>query len=282
MHEYDRAAQAGRYGKPVIWGEQGIDGTGGTDGQEPRLTNDVSGIWLHKLTWARTGAGGVYPLYWYTDNIAAKKLHWRYGNWNRFMAGVPLNNGHYADAQASVSDTRLRAWGQKDLTAGRAHLWIDNSLHTWRAVVDASNVPPVTASVTIPMTVPNARYLVKWFDTTTGTMTYASALQADAGGQLTLAVTNLATDTAVQILSTQAVPPRPRLSQLRFYPGGTLIQWSAAPGYTYRVQFKDDLATGSWDEMAGPVTPPGLIAEKLDESPMKGAQRFYRVFCALP
>ena len=102
FHSYDLAAWTSGVNKPWIWGEQGIDGTSGTNGEDPGLANDTNGVWLHKMIWARTGPGGVIPLYWYTDNIFNKNLHGQFGPWKTFMSGIPLNNGHYADAAASL------------------------------------------------------------------------------------------------------------------------------------------------------------------------------------
>ncbi len=73
--EYDRASLAMNWGKPATWGEQGINGPRSTDGEDPGLRRDRSGVWLHKMIWARCGPDGVYPLYWYTDNIFGYRLH---------------------------------------------------------------------------------------------------------------------------------------------------------------------------------------------------------------
>jgi hypothetical protein len=53
FHEYDLAARAALPGKPVVWGELGIDGPATTDTEEPLLAQDTAGVWLHKITWAR-------------------------------------------------------------------------------------------------------------------------------------------------------------------------------------------------------------------------------------
>lgn len=277
FHEYDLAARAGSYGKPVVWGEQGIDGAGSTDNQEPRLINDVTGVWLHKLTWARTGSGGVYPLYWYTDNIERLALHGRFGAWNRFMAATPLNNGRYVDAAASASHPNLRVLGQKDLTACRTHLWLDNRVHTWRAVVDGSNVPPITGTATLDMGTPNASFRVQWFDTTTGQPSSVESNVADAGGVLTLAVTNLTTDMAVQLRANATANLRPEFIATKTIPGGVQLVWRAEAGCTYRVQFKDDLSEVTWHEVPGEVTPLGLFGEKLDTGSGSSKNRFYRL-----
>jgi PKD domain/Carbohydrate binding domain len=197
--EYDRAAHAADFGKPVVWGEIGIDGSGGPNQQDPQIANDQQGVWLHKMVWARSGPGGVYPLYWYTDQIFAKSLHPIFGAWNRFMAGVPFTNGRYQDIAAATSQPDLRVFGQKDLQAGSAYLWIDNRQDTWGAVVDGHAIPPVSGSVSIPMQQPSAAYQVTWYDTTTGQPQRTETRNADAAGNLTLQIVELRTDSAAKI-----------------------------------------------------------------------------------
>lgn len=197
--EYDRAAWAANFGKPVVWGELGIDGTRTTDEEEPQLAEDREGVWLHKLTWARLGPGGVYPLYWYTDNIDDHRLHAIFGAWRRFMAGIPLTNGRYVDAAATVAGATLRVFGQKDVSGGRAHLWIDNARHTWRTVVNGAAIPTASGVVTVKMGAPAAAFHVTWCDTRTGLPLRSQTVTADAAGNVRLPVTNLATDQAVKL-----------------------------------------------------------------------------------
>lgn len=212
MLEYDQAARAafsGAHLKPVVWGEQGIDGTGGTDGQDPGLASDNAGVWLHKITWARTGPGGVYPLYWYTDNIMGKNLHNIFGNWNRFMAGIPLTNGRYVDAGATAANTSMRVMGQKDPATGLAHLWIDNKNHTWRRVVDGASISPVSGNISVPLGAPGRSYALTWYNTATGLVTGTENRTADSAGLLTFPIHNLATDMAVKLAPAvaDATPP---------------------------------------------------------------------------
>ncbi|NJN64631.1 MAG: hypothetical protein HC882_06960, partial [Acidobacteria bacterium] len=165
FHEYDLDASAAGFGKPIVWGEQGIDSGTSTDDEDPRLASDDGGVWLHKMTWARSGAGGVYPLYWYTDNIERFALHRVFGAWRRFMDGVPLTSGRYEDALPVTSGPDLRAYGQKDEQDGRAHVFIDNARHTWDAVVAGRSIPPVSGSIAIDLRDAGARYLAAWIDT---------------------------------------------------------------------------------------------------------------------
>lgn len=198
FYEYDMAALEAGFGKPVVWGEQCIDGTQ----EEALLGDDQNGVWLHKLTWSRCGPGGVYPLYWSIEHIFDKPLHGIFGAWNRFMAGIPFTNGRYEDVAATTSHPDLRVLGQKDQQAGHAYMWIDNQQHTWRAVVDGQPVPAVSGTVSIAMGKPNASYTVTWYDTETGQASSTQTLSADAAGTLVLGVSNLRTDTAAKIALT--------------------------------------------------------------------------------
>lgn len=196
---YDSAVQDAAFGKPVVWGELGIDGARTTDEEEPRLAPDEAGVWLHKLTWARVGPGGVYPLYWYTENIFEHALHPIFGAWRRFMQGIPLTNGRYVDAAATASSPDLRVFGQKDLAAGRAHLWLDNRRHTWLNVVNGAAIAAVSGDVSVEMGAPGAPYRVIWHDTRTGLPTSTENVTADAAGVVRLRVDDLATDRAVKL-----------------------------------------------------------------------------------
>lgn len=58
--------------------------------------------------------------------------------------------------------------------------------------------------------------------------------------------------------------------------GGTTILWSAFPGKTYQVQFKDAIADATWTNLPGTVMASGSTASAVDSIPAAG-QRFYRV-----
>jgi hypothetical protein len=115
------------------------------------------------------------------------------------MADVPLNNGRYQDASAEVEGDALRVLGQKDLAAGRAHLWVDNRTHTWSAVVAGRAVSAASGAVVVEMGRPNAAYTLTWYSTATGQALYSETVRADGEGRVRLAVRNLAADIAVQL-----------------------------------------------------------------------------------
>jgi len=59
--------------------------------------------------------------------------------------------------------------------------------------------------------------------------------------------------------------------------GTTTVFWPAVSGKTYRVFYKDDVAVGTWTELAGPVILDGSTARILDQTAAGHTRRFYRV-----
>jgi hypothetical protein len=206
--------------KPIVRGEGGIDFVN-KQSENPDLAKDSQGIWLHNLVWAGLAPGALHEFYWWTDNREKQPgpdglpgLHEIYRPHFYFAHDVPLNNGQYRDLAASVSNSGLRVVGQKDLTAGKAHAWIQNKQHTWRNVVDQVKVSPISGSVTIQGFAPNAGYEVQWWDpyqiaATPGPFKI-EVLTASASGAISVPVTSLATDLAFKLSLKSAVPAAPR------------------------------------------------------------------------
>jgi uncharacterized repeat protein (TIGR01451 family) len=173
-------------GKPVIRGETSLG-----DNSSPIL-QDTQGVWLHNFIWAQINAGGLYDSSWWqngykhiynrADGLDFRPLFKPYYN---FVSTIPLNNGHYDDAQAQVTHPDLRAWGQKDVVHGKAHLWIQNKQHTWRNVVDGVPINPIAGTVTVP-NMRRGPYTVEWWDTTTGTVIKTEEVDSDPALVLTL------------------------------------------------------------------------------------------------
>ena len=112
---------------------------------------------------------------------------------------MPFTNGRYVDAAASSTNTNIRVFGQKDLTAGAAYVWIDNKTHTWMNVVNNSGMSSQSGTVTVAMNRANAQYTVTWWNTYTGQASNTVTLTADSTGKLSLPITSLGTDTAAKI-----------------------------------------------------------------------------------
>ena len=64
--------------------------------------------------------------------------------------------------------------------------------------------------------------------------------------------------------------------------GTTTVFWSAVPGKTYQLQYRNSLSDSAWTNLPGTVMANGTTAFKLD--PVRGAnsQGFYRVALVSP
>jgi uncharacterized repeat protein (TIGR01451 family) len=183
---------------PLVRGEAGLDHPGGPQQELDDLARDTEGVWLHNLIWGGINPGGMYDLYWWPSNIRNHDLYYHYKPYRDFMDGIPLNNGHYQDAGATVSHPDLRAWGQKDAVHGEAHLWIQSRNHTWRNVVDGVAIPGLSGQITIPGMKPGP-YAVEWWDTYTGAIVETEAVEAGSNGLVLALPAPLTDDVAVKV-----------------------------------------------------------------------------------
>jgi len=193
--------------KPVVRGETGLDSPERQDWDRD-LNKDARGVWLHNFIWGQINPGGMYDLLWWaSDTIDQNIEEGRYTHiythfltYQNFMSGIPLNNGHYRDARASTSDPNLRAWGQRDDTAGRAHLWILNTQHTWRRAANGPSVPAIKGQIALP-DVRSGTYRVRWWDTYAEERpVFLEQTVNHAGSNLMLALPRpLADDVAVKV-----------------------------------------------------------------------------------
>ena len=117
---------------------------------------------------------------------------------------IPFRSG--TEAATEVVAGRVDAmWANvlevsEHVKAGRLHLWIQNSRHTWKAVVDRAEIPPVSGTVTVPGFAPGAAFTAEWWDTWAVTRTARTErVVADASGAIVLDVPPLSTDVAVAV-----------------------------------------------------------------------------------
>lgn len=216
---YDLSMQRGAYrlpngalnpdsvGKPVMRGETGWI----ANGVDHFAQNESNGLWLHNFIWAGLNPGGLMESYWVggttQNHIYRTGSHDHrpmFKTFANFISGIPLNNGHYRDAAATVSTGTLRAWGQKDVANGCAHLWVQNKNNTWKNAVDQVPVAPVSGTVGLTGFKPNQSYQVQWWNTfqpdAAQQITQVTSVTASGSGALSLAVSNLASDVAVKII----------------------------------------------------------------------------------
>jgi hypothetical protein len=193
------------FNKPWMWGECSLaaDNKLGSlyrgfayNGQDQRVYDDTTGVWLHTLTWGGICPAGSYPLLWWTEVLYAYNLQDSLRAYRAFMADVALANGSYTDVAAD-STGGLRARGQKDVVNGRAHLWIDNPDHTWVNVVNGTPIAARTGTVSLGGFV-DGTYTAEWWDTRQGVVLRRETVKT-TGGVLTLSVQRLMTDVAVKL-----------------------------------------------------------------------------------
>jgi hypothetical protein len=206
---YDLSMQIGAKqpdgaGKPVIRGEAGFV----SDSGEPTgaFDRDNQGFWLHNLVWGQINSGGLIESYWYVHpHIVRSGFDGRplFRSFYNFIHDLPLNNGFYQDAAAQVSSSRLRAWGQKDLSNGRAHLWVQNVDHTWGKAVNGQAHSPVSGTVELAGFQPGTRYSLEWWDPyqpdPARQILSTETLTADSNGGLSFDVRDLEADIAIRL-----------------------------------------------------------------------------------
>jgi hypothetical protein len=165
------------------------------------VQRDRQGVWLHNFLWAGLDSGALYEIYWWRSHIAGPQGDHRpaYKRVGEFLSTLDLNKGGYADWAGSVSTPALRVVGQKHPKAGRMHLWVQNTGHTWKAVVDGAAVAPVSGSISVPGFAPRRDYDAEWWDTWSERAADRRRVTADAAGTIVLDVEGLTTDIAVSV-----------------------------------------------------------------------------------
>jgi hypothetical protein len=189
--------------KPLVRGETGVDTVQSQDWQRA-LSSDTGGVWLHNNVWGQINPGGMPDLMWWSsETIQTPQLYTPYLTYRNFMAGIPLNNGHYQDAQAQASDPNLRVWGQRDDVNGQMHLWVQNKAHTWKRVVNGPAISPLTGTVTL-RNVPSGTYHISWWNTyaTTNPVFLTQDLASVSGTLVLTLPAPLTDDVAVKIQRT--------------------------------------------------------------------------------
>jgi hypothetical protein len=120
-----------------------------------------------------------------------------------FIRGIPLNNGNYQDAEASASNGRMRAWGQKDLINGCAYLWVQNTNNTWKNALVKGRRQQITGTLSISGFQTKTRYRLEWWDPYQADV-YSQVIDTDevwsnGNGALEFLVEDLTADIAVKI-----------------------------------------------------------------------------------
>lgn len=205
---------------PIMVGETGInvlfDPLDPTDGVytdvSQTMTASAHDIKLHKIGWGTSlHKSGIGLLWWFTQAEVYDYLDGspnRLPIWKRvvdFLAGVPLNNGHYVDAAATGSHADMVCVGQKDLTNKTAAIWVDHRQHTWYAVDAGTPVTPIVApTVTVPGMAAGQWYTATVRDTYSSSLAVLTTqtVQANGSGVLTISAPTLSTDYVLTLAPT--------------------------------------------------------------------------------
>jgi len=211
-HLWHSASVGGwRIGKPVVRGEAGLDSPTEQSETVLGLSRDTNGVWLHNYLWSGLDSGGLHELYWWSSHIlnGAFDTAAPYRSLQNFLDDIPLNKGGFVDWGGTVSGGSLRVAGQKNTAAGALHLWVQNTQHTWKNVVDGVAVTPASGQIVIPGFRAGTAYTLERWDTYGGRIASSESVTADAGGSLRIAVTSLSTDVALKIPSAGRAPGPP-------------------------------------------------------------------------
>lgn len=211
LYTYNNSYPAGKKGvdKPIMLAETGFD-----SGEANTLLAQANpGIWYHDMIWGQLNYGALSnPLYWHDQHLLpmtnsvlqqTKPLY-------LFTKDLDLNKGGYVNAAATSPEAKIRAWGQKNLSKNKAHLWIQNSDHTWKKVRDKfgattdGDVSLLNTTVTVRMN-PSTSYTVEWWNTYNGTKT-TTTVSSNSSGDVSLPISNLGKDIAVKIYSSSGGP----------------------------------------------------------------------------
>ncbi len=192
---HSRVLSGWHIGKPIVRGEAGIDYVG-QQVEQPDLTLDQNGVWLHNYLWSTLDPGALTELYWWDENRENEPgpdgqpgLYEVYKYFSDFIHNIPLNNGNYVDVRATLSDPDLRVVGQKDPVNNRADLWVQNMKHTWKNVVDGlTDISGLSGNVTVDGFNPNTTLSVELHEFTDQGLPsiVKSSVQTDGNGTVVI------------------------------------------------------------------------------------------------
>jgi hypothetical protein len=195
-------------GKPTILAESGITAEGGWSPIE-ELKKSNPGIWFHNYTWSQLHHGGVSaPAYWYSEHREIIDKKGIIKAFHNFSKDIELNKGGYANLSPTVSNTKLRAIGQKNITKGKAHLWVQNTDYTWKKYMDGIRTN-YSGTITFNMGSGSKTYTIETWNTWTGTISKTETKTSDGSGNLSLSISSLAETIAFKITGPGGPSPTP-------------------------------------------------------------------------
>lgn len=183
-------------GKPVLLGEHGISVNGWDI--VPELQQANPGIWYHNMLWSGLHPGAVTaPNYWFAEHLGYINREQISIPFGQFVNTLDLNDGGYVPLGATISNPKLRVYGQKNAAKNQAHFWAQNADHTWKQAM-ARFTSTQSGTITFKMN-PNTDYTIEWWNTYSSGLKQRQSGRSTAAGDLMLSVTNLTDDIAVKI-----------------------------------------------------------------------------------
>ncbi len=184
----------GRYAKPVLIGEAGVDFRGPSE----TLAADPEGVGIHDMGWAGVLGGGLGGgMTWWWDNVVdPSDLYFHFGALARFVEGVELDRQdvRVGGAVASAPGAGLTALALRGRDV--ALVWLESDAHQWFHPDDTTITG---ASVSIEG-LGGGRWTARWIDTYGGEDVGASAtVRVDGSGTLTIAAPRFARDIALRL-----------------------------------------------------------------------------------
>jgi hypothetical protein len=155
----------------------------------------------------------MYDLFWWATETIPEGIYDNFLSYRNFMEGIPLSNGHYFDVDASTTNPKLRAWGQRDDVNGAMHLWVQNMEHTWKNVVENHPNSSVDGTIIIP-NIPDGDYEAQWWRTNSNPspIFLTQTLTASDGTlEIVLPIT-VSDDVAVKVIRLGGAAPTPTLT----------------------------------------------------------------------
>ncbi len=192
--EWSKLVADNPIGKPAMRAETGINHVGWYD----ELKQPNPGIWYRHLLWPSLDSGALFePGYWYSEHLNVIPRLGIAGAFAGFVNQLDVNEGGYEDLDAVVSNPKLRIVGQKNIIAGKAFGWLQNTDFTWRNALDGVHSSQ-SGTIAIALS-PNTTYQIEWVDTSTGEVTTQESITTASDGILPLTINNLSEDIAFRI-----------------------------------------------------------------------------------
>jgi hypothetical protein len=191
-------------GVPTILAETGLSGAASTQIQ---VTNP--GIYFHNFLWTGLHPGALFsPNYWfkshmnYISRLEISKAFYQ------FIKDVDLNKGGYSELNQTVSNSKLRVVGQKNITKGKVLLWVQNDDYTWKKYMDGVRTYQ-SGTITFNMGSGSKSYTIETWNTNTGVVSKTESRSSDGSGNLSIPINSLGGTIAFKVYGPGGPSPTP-------------------------------------------------------------------------